>query len=150
MLQVIYGRCMMKKPKFMVFNSVSILRSLSLSATQESFEGGTLFDHPPGQQLSIIFWSNREHRSSEAKPGLSPWVFSQLVEERSVVLNYVTNNLYGDSKPFKKFKRITHKLVDAWELIDISLMDYVIIGHDHFTSFTNEGVLWKRSVIIIF
>ena len=51
------------------------------------------------------------------------------------------NHPSGVAEPSQADLRITQRLVDALQLVDIRVLDHIIIGADHPLSFAEQGLL---------
>jgi len=51
------------------------------------------------------------------------------------------NHPSGDPKPSAEDRAITKKIEQAARLFDIRLLDHIVVGHENFFSFANEGIL---------
>jgi len=51
------------------------------------------------------------------------------------------NHPSGDPKPSAEDKAITKKIEQAARMFDIRLLDHIVVGHETFFSFANEGIL---------
>lgn len=54
------------------------------------------------------------------------------------------NHPSGDPSPSREDIEVTSRLKSAGEMLQISLVDHIIIGEDHYFSF-KEDKLWKES-----
>ena len=51
------------------------------------------------------------------------------------------NHPSGDPRPSAEDKAITKKIQQAAKLFDISVLDHIVVGHESYLSFANEGIL---------
>lgn len=51
------------------------------------------------------------------------------------------NHPSGDPKPSAEDRAITKKIEQAARLFDIRLLDHIVVGHEAYFSFANEGIL---------
>jgi len=51
------------------------------------------------------------------------------------------NHPSGDPRPSAEDRAITTKIQQAAKLFDIRLLDHIIVGHEGYLSFTDEGIL---------
>jgi len=51
------------------------------------------------------------------------------------------NHPSGDPKPSAEDRAITKKIEQAARLFDIRLLDHIVVGHENFFSFANQGIL---------
>lgn len=51
------------------------------------------------------------------------------------------NHPSGNNKASEEDKKVTKKIKDAAQLMEITVLDHVIIGHDKYLSFADEGML---------
>ena len=66
-------------------------------------------------------------------------VFRGAIKESAHAIIVVHNHPSGDPTPSEEDKRITEKLFDAGELLNIELLDHVIVGRDTWWGW-NEGL----------
>lgn len=74
-----------------------------------------------------------------------------VVSSREIILNavgcgaaaiiLVHNHPSGEPAPSTEDKQITHKIIEACRYVDIQVLDHLIIGHDSYFSFADEGML---------
>ncbi len=102
------------------------------------------------EQFSIVLLDNKHRFISERTVSIGILnkslvhpreVFADAVELRAAALICVHNHPSGDPKPSVEDERITRRLVEAGELLGIPVLDHVIIGKEHYTSFADEGKL---------
>jgi DNA repair protein RadC len=70
-------------------------------------------------------------------------VFKSAIVANAAALVLVHNHPSGDPAPSTEDREITKRLADAAELIGITLLDHVILGHDRFHSFAESEVDWR-------
>ncbi|MBU4541142.1 MAG: DNA repair protein RadC [Firmicutes bacterium] len=68
-------------------------------------------------------------------------VFVKAIKQYAASIIMVHNHPSGDPEPSGEDKRITRRLVDAGELIGISVLDHIIIGQGSYLSFKQEKLL---------
>ena len=66
---------------------------------------------------------------------------SLALENKAAALVFVHNHPSGDPAPSVEDKRLTRDLVWASQLLMIQVLDHVIIGHNTFYSFSDEGLI---------
>ena len=66
-------------------------------------------------------------------------VFKPAIKKSAKSIILVHNHPSGDPTPSMEDLQITKRLVDAGEILDISVLDHIIIGKDKFYSFKKEG-----------
>lgn len=71
-------------------------------------------------------------------------VFRGLIRENAAAFIAAHNHPSGDPSPSTQDEVLTEKLRQAGELLGISLLDHVIIGHDHHYSFSDQARLPSR------
>ena len=68
-------------------------------------------------------------------------VMTLALEHRAAALVFVHNHPSGDPKPSPQDRRLTKELVWAARLLTIQVLDHVIIGHNTFYSFADQGLI---------
>ncbi|WP_297790386.1 DNA repair protein RadC [uncultured Anaerococcus sp.] len=66
-------------------------------------------------------------------------VFKPAIKKSAKSIVLVHNHPSGNPTPSMEDLQITKRLVDAGEILDISVLDHIIIGKDKFYSFKKEG-----------
>lgn len=66
-------------------------------------------------------------------------VFKPAIKKSAKSIILVHNHPSGNPTPSMEDLQITKRLVDAGEILDISVLDHIIIGKDKFYSFKKEG-----------
>ncbi|WP_311516569.1 DNA repair protein RadC [uncultured Anaerococcus sp.] len=66
-------------------------------------------------------------------------VFKPAIKKSANSIVLVHNHPSGNPTPSMEDLQITKRLVDAGEILDISVLDHIIIGKDKFYSFKKEG-----------
>ena len=66
-------------------------------------------------------------------------IFAMAIEAHASSLILGHNHPSGVVTPSEADLRITQKLKDAGTLLEIAVLDHIIIGHDSFYSFADEG-----------
>ena len=72
-------------------------------------------------------------------------VMTLALENKAAALVFVHNHPSGDPAPSVEDKRLTRDLVWASQLLMIQVLDHVIIGHDTYYSFSDDGLI-KRFI----
>ena len=54
------------------------------------------------------------------------------------------NHPSGDAEPSRDDERITRRLGQAGEILDIEFLDHIVIGHERWVSFARRGVVLHR------
>ena len=67
--------------------------------------------------------------------------FASDIEHRAADLIWINNHPSGDPEHLQEDSRITERLVEVGELVGITVLDYVIVGGDNYTSFADKGLL---------
>lgn len=67
-------------------------------------------------------------------------VFQEAVRRGAACLIVAHNHPSGDPTPSPEDVAITHRLVEAGNLMDIELLDHIIIGHRRFVSLRERGL----------
>ncbi len=68
-------------------------------------------------------------------------IFREALQRKATALILAHNHPSGKLKPSAADRALTKKLREAGELMDISILDHLIIGADHYFSFADEGLL---------
>lgn len=68
-------------------------------------------------------------------------VFAPAIQLRAAAIILVHNHPSGDPQPSTQDIEITNSLTEAGDIIGIKVVDHVIIGHDSYFSFCDEGIL---------
>lgn len=68
-------------------------------------------------------------------------VFVKAIKQHAAAIVLAHNHPSGDTEPSAEDKSITRRLVEAGELIGISVLDHIIIGRGTYTSFKQEKLL---------
>lgn len=70
-------------------------------------------------------------------------VVTLALENRAAALVFVHNHPSGDPAPSREDQRLTKDLVWASQLLMIQVLDHIIIGHNTYYSFADEGRIKK-------
>lgn len=68
-------------------------------------------------------------------------VFVKAIKQHAAAIILVHNHPSGDPEPSQEDKSITKRLVEAGELLGISVLDHIIIGRGEFLSFKQEKLI---------
>ena len=68
-------------------------------------------------------------------------VIKSALEHRSSSLILAHNHPSGNLQPSQSDRSITFKIRDAAQLFDIQIADHIIVGHETYFSFADEGIL---------
>ncbi|MSR24941.1 MAG: JAB domain-containing protein [Nitrospiraceae bacterium] len=68
-------------------------------------------------------------------------VFNLAVRESAAAVIFVHNHPSGDPSPSEEDRVLTVRLVAAGELLGIQVLDHLIVGDGHYTSFADQGWL---------
>jgi len=69
-------------------------------------------------------------------------VFREAVKRNAVAVIVAHNHPYGDTEPSKDDKSLTQRLVQAGELLGITLLDHIVISaSDKFVSFADRDLI---------
>ncbi|MEA1939130.1 MAG: DNA repair protein RadC [Candidatus Caldatribacteriota bacterium] len=71
-------------------------------------------------------------------------VLKEIVRQSAASVIFLHNHPSGESNPSKNDLDITHRLVEACNLIGVKVLDHIILGDDNYTSFAQEGLLSER------
>lgn len=72
-------------------------------------------------------------------------VFRPAVRANAAAIIVAHNHPSGDPAPSSEDIQVTRQLVEAGKLLDISVLDHVIIGHQKFVSLKERGVGFEKS-----
>jgi DNA repair protein RadC len=113
-----------------------------------------LFYHTIGDIRHEEFWTLYLSRSNKIidKQKISMGGISGTVVDVKIILKHaieklvssiiiVHNHPSGNINPSDEDKKITEKLKQAAELINITILDHIIIGNNKYYSFKNNGIL---------
>ena len=68
-------------------------------------------------------------------------VFKPAIVESAAALILLHNHPSGDPTPSREDIRLTRQLAECARLLDLSIHDHVIIGHAHYVSLAEQGLL---------
>ena len=68
-------------------------------------------------------------------------VFRALLREASAAVVFVHNHPSGEPAPSEEDMALTERLCRAGELLGVPVLDHVIVGHEGYFSFLDEGLL---------
>ena len=68
-------------------------------------------------------------------------IFGEAVKYHSASIILVHNHPSGDPDPSKEDIATTERLIKAGEIMDIPVLDHIIIGNHHFSSFKEKGLM---------
>lgn len=68
-------------------------------------------------------------------------VFSPAIRESAASVIFVHNHPSGDPEPSKEDIHLTHRLLEAGNIVGIKVLDHVIIGNEFFVSFKDKGLM---------
>ncbi len=68
-------------------------------------------------------------------------VIKSALDHRSSSLILAHNHPSGNLQPSQSDRNITFKIRDAAQLFDIQIADHIIVGHETYFSFADEGIL---------
>lgn len=68
-------------------------------------------------------------------------IMKQALEKTSSTLILCHNHPSGNIQPSKSDEAVTRKLKQAAEFLEMQLLDHIIVGHDRYYSFADEGFL---------
>ena len=63
------------------------------------------------------------------------------LSKNAAALVFVHNHPSGDPQPSPEDKNLTRNLVWASQLLSIQVLDHIIIGHNQYFSFADEGLI---------
>ena len=68
-------------------------------------------------------------------------VFKPAIKRSAKSIILVHNHPSGNPSPSKADLMITHRLIDAGEILDISVLDHLIIGHGSYVSLKKDNYI---------
>lgn len=68
------------------------------------------------------------------------------LKKSAAALVFVHNHPSGDPEPSPEDKKLTKNLVWASQLLSIRVLDHIIIGHNRYYSFADEGIIKQFSI----
>lgn len=108
------------------------------------------FRHQEQEQLLLLLLDNKNKLLGE-KVMFTGTVNASIVSPREIYLEAMKyhavgiillhNHPSGDSTPSDADRRITRKIRDAGNLLDIPLLDHIVIGDKNYVSFHEKGYL---------
>ena len=108
------------------------------------------FRHKEQENLLLLLLDNKSHLLGE-KLLFTGTVNASIVSPREIYLEALKyhavgiillhNHPSGDPAPSDADRRITRKIRDAGNLLDVPLLDHIIIGDKRYVSFHEEGYL---------
>jgi len=102
------------------------------------------------EEFWIIYLNNSNkilHKSQVSKGGITGTivdvriVFKNALEMGATAIILSHNHPSGKLKPSKFDRKLTQKLKNAGESLDIKVLDHLIVTQDGYFSFNNEGIL---------
>ncbi len=67
-------------------------------------------------------------------------VFNPAIKESAASVVFVHNHPSGDPEPSREDVQITHRLLEAGDIVGIKVLDHIIIGNESFVSFKDKGL----------
>ena len=67
-------------------------------------------------------------------------IFKEALQHNAVGIILAHNHPSGNLKPSEADKKLTNKLFKAGKYLDINVLDHIIVVHDTYLSFTDEGL----------
>jgi DNA repair protein RadC len=68
-------------------------------------------------------------------------IMKKAIEQEAVALILSHNHPSGNLRPSKADEDLTYKIREAAKLLDIRVMDHIIVSHEGYFSFADEGML---------
>lgn len=68
-------------------------------------------------------------------------IVAQALEQKAAALVFVHNHPSGDPAPSNEDRRLTRDLTWAARLLTIQVLDHIVIGHNTYYSFADEGLI---------
>ena len=108
------------------------------------------YRHKEQEQLLLLLLDNKSNLLGE-KPLFTGTVNASLVSPREIYLEALRyhavgiillhNHPSGDPTPSDADRRVTRKIKDAGNLLDVPLLDHIVLGDKRYVSFREEGYL---------
>ena len=108
------------------------------------------YRHKEQEQLLLLLLDNKSNLLGE-KPLFTGTVNASLVSPREIYLEALKyhavgiillhNHPSGDPTPSDADRRVTRKIKDAGNLLDVPLLDHIVLGDKRYVSFREEGYL---------
>lgn len=67
-------------------------------------------------------------------------IMKTAIEKLATAIILCHNHPSGNLKPSEEDKRLTAKIVEAGKILDIKVLDHIIIGHNEYFSFNDNGL----------
>lgn len=126
--------------------------ALDEPARVEHYMRGAFDEHPLQEQVWVIMLNRKNfpigrqmvtlgtNTASLVNPSV---IFRPAILSGATAIHVVHNHISGDPDPSSADVRITKKIKEAGEVLDIQVHDHVIIGHGtgRFYSFSDKGLL---------
>jgi len=122
-----------------------------IESAQDLFE---LLHHSLGQEREEVFQGVLLNTKNEVMKIITlargdptqvllsvPQVIRQLLIESCAAVLFVHNHPSGDPEPSEADHRLTHRLHEACQTVELTMHDHIIIGSERFFSFAQEGLL---------
>ena len=68
-------------------------------------------------------------------------IMAQALEYKAAALVFVHNHPSGDPSPSAEDRKLTRDLVWASQLLMIQVLDHIVIGHNTYYSFADDGLI---------
>lgn len=108
------------------------------------------YRHKEQEHLLLLLLDNKSNLLGE-KPLFTGTVNASLVSPREIYLEALKyhavgiillhNHPSGDPTPSDADRRVTRKIKDAGNLLDVPLLDHIVLGDKRYVSFREEGYL---------
>ena len=108
------------------------------------------YRHKEQEHLLLLLLDNKSNLLGE-KPLFTGTVNASLVSPREIYLEALRyhavgiillhNHPSGDPTPSDADRRVTRKIKDAGNLLDVPLLDHIVLGDKRYVSFREEGYL---------
>ena len=115
----------------------AILKSLGLDTAAEEYFY-VLCTDCKGQITGIHEVSHGDLSSSVAN---AREIYKRALLNNSAAVVLCHNHPSGDTYPSDEDRRVTHRLVDAGDLLGIKVLDHIIVGMNGYFSFKQEGLM---------
>lgn len=126
-------------------------KKIRINASKDVFNlvRGDLMDLQHEEFWILMLKRNNEliKKESVSKGGVSGTlvdtkiIFKRVLEETASCLILVHNHPSGNLKPSQQDIRLTKKIKDAGQSLDIDVLDHIIVTNDGFFSFSDEGMM---------
>jgi len=128
-----------------------VLQKFKISSSNDAFELGQSLMSDAIYEEFWIFLLNRANRLMKkiniSEGGISGTVadpkkiFKMAIENQCSSIIMCHNHPSGNTRPSEADIRLTRKMKEAGNLLDVAVLDHIIIGHEAYFSFADEGMI---------